>query len=340
MTDAADADAADDEATEQLTFREAINTAAHEEMRRDEDVLLLGENIGEFGGSFNVTAGLLDEFGPERVRDTPISEAGFVGAGVGAAMNGLRPILDVSFSDFLGVPFEQLFNQASKMRYMLDGQVAVPITIRTKEGGGQSGAAQHSKTPHTLFAHLTGLKVVAPGTPRGAKGLFKAAVRSDDPVLFFENKDIYEQTGDVPATNEFTIPLGEASVERAGSDVTVVATQRLLGEALSVAGDLAGTIDAEVIDPQSLYPLDTETIAASVGKTHRLIVADESPLSYGLHAEIVTRVVENAFFSLDAPVQRIGVPDTPMPYSPPLESEVLPDEEEIRTALERTARWT
>jgi pyruvate dehydrogenase E1 component beta subunit len=325
--------------TEELTFREAINAALHEELRRDDDVLMLGENIGDFGGSFNVTAGLIDEFGPDRVRETPISEAGFVGAGVGAAMTGLRPILDVSFSDFLGVPFEQLFNQASKMRYMLDGQVDVPIAIRTKEGGGQSGAAQHSKTPHTVFAHLTGLKAVAPGTPRAAKGLFKAAVRSDDPVIFFENKTLYEHRGEVPVDEDFTIPLGEANVERSGSDVTVVATQRLLHDTLSVAEDLSDEIDAEVIDPRSIYPLDTGTIAASVEKTNRLVVADESPLSYGLHAEVVTRVLESSFFSLDAPVERIGVPDSPVPYSPPLESAVLPGDTEIRSALERTAEW-
>jgi pyruvate/2-oxoglutarate/acetoin dehydrogenase E1 component len=331
--------ATDQEATEELSYREAINRALFEELRLDDDVLLLGENIGDFGGSFNVTAGLIDEFGPERVRETPISEAGFVGAGVGAAMTGLRPVLDVSFADFLGVPFEQLFNQASKMRYMLDGSVDVPIAIRSKEGAGQSGAAQHSKTPHAMFAHMTGLKVVAPGTPRAAKGLFKAAIRSNDPVLFFENKLLYEDHGEVPTSDDFTVPIGEARVAREGSDVTLVATQRLLRDALAVADDLAGEVDVEVVDPQSLYPLDTETIADSVAKTHRLVVADESPLSYGIHAEIVTRVVEEAFFSLDAPVERIGVPDTPLPYSPNLESAVLPDEDEIRGALRRTARW-
>jgi pyruvate dehydrogenase E1 component beta subunit len=331
--------AADQAATEELSYREAINGALFEELRHDDDVLLLGENIGDFGGSFNVTAGLIDEFGPDRVRETPISEAGFVGAGVGAAMTGLRPILDVSFADFLGVPFEQLFNQASKMRYMLDGQVDVPITIRSKEGAGQSGAAQHSKTPHAMFAHMTGLKVVAPGTPRSAKGLFKAAIRSDDPVLFFENKLLYEDRGEVPTSDDFTIPLGEARVAREGSDVTLVATQRLLRDALSVADELAAEIDVEVVDPQSLYPLDTDTIVESVAKTNRLVVADESPLSYGIHAEIVTRVLEEAFFSIDAPVERIGVPDTPLPYSPPLESAVLPGEDELRGALRRTAQW-
>jgi pyruvate dehydrogenase E1 component beta subunit len=222
------------------------------------------------------------------------------------------------------------------MRYMFGGKTDMPVTVRTTEGGGMGAASQHSGSVHAWIAHFPGLKAVAPGTAAGAKGLTKAAIRSDDPVFVFENKMIYEQQGEVPVDEEFTVPLGEASVEREGEDVTVVATQRLVGESLDVAEGL-DDVDVEVIDPQSLYPLDTDTIVDSVEKTGRLVVADESPLSYGIHAEVVTRVQENAFFSLDAPVQRVGVPDTHIPFSPPLEQEVLPDGDAVREAVRRIA---
>jgi len=321
--------------TKRATLREAIRSGLREELERDEDVVLLGEDVGETGHVFNVTEGLVDEFGEERVIDTPLAEAGFVGAGVGAAATGLRPVLDMMFADFLGVAYEQILNQMSKMHYMFGGKATLPIVVRASEGAGLNGAAQHSKTVHTFFSHVTGVRAVAPGTPRAAKGLTKAAIRADDPVFFFENKRIYSMEGEVP-TEEATVPLDKAAVEREGSDVTVVATQAYVGSALSVAESLAPEVSVEVIDLRSLYPVDTETIVDSVRKTGRLVVADESSLSYGTHAEIMARVNENAFFSLDAPMQRVGVPDTPIPFAPPLENEILPGEDELRGAIERT----
>lgn len=319
--------------TERLTIREALRTAIREEMEADESVVLFGQDE-EIGGSFDVTAGLYEEFGPNRVRNTPISEAAQVGGGVGAAATGLRPVINLSFSDFVGVCFDQVMNQAGKMRYMFDGVVDVPLTLRMLEGGGLNAAAQHSGTVHTLLAHLPGIKVAAPGTPAAAKGLMTASIRSEDPVMFCEHKLCYDREGAVP-TGEYVVPLGEASVERAGADATVVATQRLLGDALDVAEELAPETDIEVIDPRTLYPLDTDTILDSVRKTGRLVVADESPLSYGFHAEVITRVVET-LDGLDGRVQRVGVPDTPVPFATDLEDEVLPGPAEVRTAIERT----
>ena len=323
--------------TESMTVREAIREAMREELARDEDVFLMGEDVGLFGGVFDVSDGLLADFNEDRIRDTPISEAGFLGAGVGAAATGSRPIVEIMFSDFLGVSMEQTMNQMAKMRYMFGGKTEMPITIRTTEGGGMGAASQHSGTVHTWFAHFPGLIAVAPGTPAAAKGLLKSAIRSNDPVFFFENKMIYEQTGEVPTDPDFTLPIGEASVERTGEDVTVIATQRLVGESLDAAEELSDQVSVEVIDLRSLYPLDTETIVASLEKTGRVVVADESPLSYGVHAEVVSRLVENGFYSLDAPPERVGVPDTHIPFSPSLEQEVLPDAGDVTAAIERLA---
>jgi len=327
----------DQEQTETMTVREAIRLALREELRRDEDVYIMGEDVGLFGGVLEVTGDLFEEFGEERVRDTPIAEAGFMGAATGAAATGTRPVVELMFGDFMGVSMEQIMNQMAKMRYMFGGKTEMPVTVRTTEGGGMGAASQHSGTVHAWIAHFPGLKAVAPGTPASAKGLTKAAIRSNDPVFVFENKMIYEQNGEVPTDPDFTVPIGEAAVEREGEDVTVVATQRLVGESLETAESLAGDVDVEVIDPRSLYPLDTDTIVESVEKTGRLVVADESPLSYGIHAEVATRAMENAFFSLDAPIQRVGTPDTHMPFSPPLEREVLPNGEDVREAVERIA---
>ncbi|MFA9415467.1 alpha-ketoacid dehydrogenase subunit beta [Natrinema sp. HArc-T2] len=323
--------------TETMTVREAIRQGLREELERDEDVYVMGEDVGLFGGVLEVTSGLYEEFGEERVRDTPISEAGFMGAATGAAATGTRPVVELMFSDFMGVSMEQIMNQMAKMHYMFGGKAELPVTVRTTEGGGMGAASQHSGTVHTWIAHFPGLKAVAPGTAASAKGLTKAAIRSDDPVFVFENKMIYEQSGEVPTDEDYTVPLGEAAVEREGEDVTVVATQRLVGESLGVADSLEGDVSVEVIDPRSLYPLDTDTIVESVEKTGRLVVADESPLSYGTHAEIIARVQEEAFFSLDAPIQRVGTPDTHMPFSPPLEQEVLPGDDDVRAAIERIA---
>jgi pyruvate dehydrogenase E1 component beta subunit len=325
----------DHEQTDTMTVREAIRQALREEMERDEDVYVMGEDVGLFGGVLEVTGDLFEEFGEERVRDTPIAEAGFMGAATGAAATGTRPVVELMFSDFMGVSMEQIMNQMAKMRYMFGGKTEMPVTVRTTEGGGMGAASQHSGTVHAWIAHFPGLKAVAPGTASSAKGLTKAAIRSDDPVFVFENKMIYEQQGAVPTDDDFTVPIGEASIEQEGDDVTVVATQRLVGESLEVAKSMAGDADVEVIDARSLYPLDTDTIVESVEKTGRLVVADESPLSYGIHAEVAARVQEEAFFSLDAPIQRVGTPDTHMPFSPPLEQEVLPDGDEVQHAIER-----
>ena len=321
--------------TEHRTFREAVRDALDEELERDDDVFLMGEDIGEGGHVYKVTEGLWEKYGGERVRDSPLSEAAILGAGVGAAANGSRPVVDMMFSDFLGVCTEQILNQMSKLHYMFGGKIEIPLLVRASEGAGMNAAAQHSKTVHTVFAHMTGTKAVAPGTPAAAKGLTKSAIRSDDPVFFFEHKLLYDHDGEVPTDPDYTMPIGRARVEREGADVTVVATQNYVRQALGVADDLAGDVSVEVIDPLSLYPLDTETIVESVRKTGRLVVADESPLSYGTHAEIMARVNESAFFSLDAPMQRVGVPDTPVPFTPPLEDEVIPTGADIRTAIER-----
>ncbi|MFD1525152.1 alpha-ketoacid dehydrogenase subunit beta [Halolamina salina] len=320
--------------TERLSLREAIRSALREELLRDDDVFIMGQDE-EDGGSFEVTAGLHDEFGFDRVRNTPISEAAQIGSGVGAAATGLRPVVNLSFSDFIGVCYDQVMNQAGKTRYMFGGASSVPMTIRAIEGAGLNAAAQHSGTVHSMVSHLPGIKAVAPGTPEAAKGLMKSAIRSDDPVVFFENKTIYERRGEVPVDEEFTVPLGEASVEQEGDDVTVVATQRLLGEALAASREF-DDLGIEVIDPRSLYPLDTDTIADSIEKTGRLVVADESPLSYGFHAEVFARSAEDAFWHLDAPLQRVCVPDTPIPFSPTQEDEVVPDADDVRRAIERT----
>jgi pyruvate dehydrogenase E1 component beta subunit len=323
--------------TQTMTVREAIREALREEMTRDEDVFLMGEDIATMGGVLDVTDDLYEVFGRDRVRDTPISEAGFIGAATGAAATGSRPVAELMFSDFMGVSMEQIMNQMAKMRYMFGGKTEMPVTIRTTEGGGMGAASQHSGTVHTWIAHFPGLMAVAPGTPAAAKGLLKSAIRSNDPVFYFENKMIYEQSGEVPTDEDFTTPLGEANVEREGEDVTVVATQRLVSESLSVADDLEDDTSVEVIDLRSLYPLDTDTIVESLDKTGRMVVADESPLSYGTHAEVMSRAVENAFYSLDAPIQRVGVPDTHMPFSPSLEGEVLPDADDVRAAIDRIA---
>lgn len=319
--------------TETLSIREAVNKALHEEMQRDSEVILYGEDVAEYEGIFKTTRGLLDEFGWDRIRDTPISEAGFVGAGIGAALNGIRPVVEVMYVDFFGVACEQMLNQAAKLRYAHGDAIPMPVTFRTTEGAASGQAPQHSSTMHTWFAHLPGIKAVAPGTAHATKGALKAAIRSDDPVVFFENKSTYGYEGEVPAGDDYVHPLGEASVERAGTDVTVVATQRLVHEALELAEE--HDQDLEVIDPVSLYPLDVETIANSLRKTGKLVIADESPLSYGLHGELLSRMVEEEFFNLDAPPQRVGVPDVHVSFSPPLEDEVTPTKEEIANAIKR-----
>jgi pyruvate/2-oxoglutarate/acetoin dehydrogenase E1 component len=315
--------------TRDLSMREAIREALAEELARDPAVFLMGEDIGRAGGVFMVTAELQQEFGIGRVMDTPISEAGIAGVGVGAAMTGMRPVVEIMFSDFLTLALEQIANQAAKMHYMTGGQARVPLVIRTTIGAGRGAAAQHSQSMQAWVAHVPGLKVVIPSTPYDAKGLLKASIRDDNPVVFFEDKMSYDVKGLVPA-EEYTISLGLADVKRQGEDVTVVATSSMIQVALSAAEKLVEEgISAEVVDPRCLKPLDMETILSSVRKTSRAVVIDEGCLSYGVTAEIASIIADKAFFYLDAPVKRIGALDVPVPMAPVLELATIPSVEQV-----------
>jgi pyruvate dehydrogenase E1 component beta subunit len=312
-----------------LSLREAIREALAEELARDPSVFLMGEDIGRAGGIFMVTAELQQEFGANRVMDTPISEPGITGLGVGAAMTGMRPVVEIMFSDFLTLALEQLTNQAAKMHYMTGGQATVPLVVRTTIGAGRGAAAQHSQSLQAWVAHVPGLKVVMPSTPYDAKGLLKAAIRDDNPVIFMEHKMSYDRRGPVPA-EDYVIPLGQADVKREGSDITLVATSSMVRVALEAADKLeeAG-ISAEVVDPRSLKPLDKKTILTSVRKTNRAVVVDEGCLSYGVTAEIASIIADEAFFYLDAPVKRLGAMDVPVPMTPALESATIPTAEQV-----------
>ena len=313
----------------QITYREALNQALHEEMKRDDDVFLLGEDIGVFEGAYKVTAGLLKEFGPKRVKDTPIAEEGFVGAAVGAAMVGLRPVVEIMTINFVLVAIDQLVNNAAKIHYMFGGQVNVPMVLRTPEGGGHQLAAQHSQNLANYFAYVPGLKVVAPATPADAKGLLKTAIRDNNPVIFVENLALYNGRGEVP-DGEYLVPFGKADVKREGDDLTLVSYGRSTQWCLQAAERLAREgVSAEVVDLRSLRPLDFETPAESIRKTNRAIVVEEGWPSYGISAEVAARLQEAAFDYLDAPVRRIGGKEVPAPYSKVLERETLPDVETI-----------
>ena len=319
--------------TEEMTVREVIGATLAREMDRDENVFIQGVDVAGRGGAFNTLQGLEDEFGTERVRNTPISEVAIVGSGLGAAATGMRPVVEVMYSGFLGVPGDQLLNQVAKMRYMFGGKLDIPLTVRTQNTMGYEAAAQHSQALHSWLAAIPGLKVVCASTPADTKGLLTSAVRHDDPVMFFEHSGIYNRSGEVP-TGEYVHPIGEAAVEREGEDVTVVATQVQLWNALEAAEELADEgVSVEVVSPRTISPLDTETIAASVRKTGRCVVADDTPLSFGTQSELATRISEEAFFDLDFPVQRVGVDDVPIPFSPVLEDEVVPNADDIRDAI-------
>ncbi|MFH1569019.1 MAG: alpha-ketoacid dehydrogenase subunit beta [Gemmatimonadota bacterium] len=314
----------------QLTFREAVREAMREEMARDESVFLIGEDVGRSGGIFKCSEGLLDQFGPERVRDAPIAEAGYVGLCVGAAMTGLRPIAELMFGDFSLLAMDQIANQAAKIRYMTGGQCRVPLTVRLTMGAGRSSAAQHSQSLHALFAHIPGLKVAIPSCPRDAKGLLKSAIRDDNPVLVFEDKMGYGDTGAVPDDPDFLIPLGQADVKRVGEDVTLVGTSSMVGVCLKAAEILAAEgIRAEVVDPRTLYPLDVQALVASVRKTGFAVVVDEGVERYGATAELAAVIGELAFDYLDAPVRRVGAAPVPIPFSPALEMPSIPDAERV-----------
>ncbi|HAM56126.1 MAG TPA: dehydrogenase [Candidatus Rokubacteria bacterium] len=315
------------------TMVEALNAALHAEMARDERVFVMGEDVGLIGGIFQVTRGLRDRFGEERVRDTPISEATFVGAGVGAAIAGRRPVVEIQIFDFVALAMDQVVNQAAKFRYMLGGRPTVPLVLRGPQGGGIRLAAQHSQSLEAWFAHVPGLVVVAPSTPYDAKGLLVSAIRDDNPVVFLEHKALYAVRGPVPE-GEYAIPLGRAEVKRAGTDVTVVATQAMVGRALAAAAELEKEgVSVEVIDPRTLVPLDEATLVASVRKTGRLLVVDEAYLACGIQGEILALVTEHAFGALKAPPRRLGNPGVPVPFAPPLEDAVLPGPTEIAAAI-------
>ena len=321
----------------QITFREAIREALREEMKRDQRVFLMGEDIGAYGGAYKVTEGLLEEFGPDRVIDTPISESAIVGAGVGAAMMGQRPVVEIMFVDIIPVCMDQLVNSMAKIGYVHDGKLSAPMVVRTAFGGmhGRKGGVYDNQSFEAWFMHVPGLKVVMPSEPADAKGLLKAAIRDPDPVIFFEHKYLYGNTGPVP-DGEYLVELGQADVKRPGNDVTVVALGAMVGHAQKAAAILAKRgIDLEIIDPRTLVPLDKETIVASVQKTGKLIVVHEAVRTCGAGAEIAAIVAAEAFGYLEAPVERIANPGTPVPFSIPLAARILPDESDIITAVER-----
>src|ERR1700745_3243215 len=313
----------------ELTFAQAVREAAAEEMRRDSGVCIFGEDVAEAGTPFKVLSGLVEEFGAERVLDTPISEAGFTGMGVGAAMTGLRPVVDIMFGDFLTLTMDQLVNQAAKVHYMSGGTWKVPLVVRTTLGATRRSAAQHSQSLHACLSHVPVLKVAMPSTPYDAKGLLKTAIRDENPVVFFEDKMMYKLKGPVPA-NDYTIPLGVADVKREGDDITLVATSSMVQVALGAAVLLEKEgISAEVVDPRTTWPLDEKSILESVKKTSRAIVMDEGYGRYGVAAEIAAVIAEGAFYDLDAPVRRMGAMHFPIPFSPPLEDVTVPTEESI-----------
>jgi acetoin:2,6-dichlorophenolindophenol oxidoreductase subunit beta len=316
-------------AQRELTFAQAIREALAEEMRRDSRVCIFGEDVAEAGTPFKVLSGLFEEFGVERMIDTPISEAGFTGVGVGAAMTGLRPIIDIMFGDFLTLTMDQIVNQAAKVHYMSGGTWKVPMVLRTTLGATRRSAAQHSQSLHAWLSHVPGLKVVMPSTPYDAKGLLKTAIRDENPVVFFEDKMMYKLKGHVPA-EDYTIPFGVADVKRAGRDVTIVATSSMVQIALGAAELLEKTgVSAEVIDPRTTWPLDEKTLVESAKKTSRAIVVDEGYGRYGVTGEIAAVIAEGAFYNLEAPVKRMGAMHVPIPFSPPLEDMTVPTEQTV-----------
>jgi pyruvate/2-oxoglutarate/acetoin dehydrogenase E1 component len=313
----------------QLTFAQAIREALAEEMRRDATVCILGEDVAEAGTPFKVLSGLVEEFGKDRVVDTPISEAGFTGLAVGAAMTGMRPVVDIMFGDFITLTMDQMVNQAAKVHYMSGGKWKVPMVMRTTMGATRRSAAQHSQSLHAWFCHVPGLKVVLPSTPYDAKGLLKAAIRDENPVVFFEDKMMYKLKGSVPA-DDYTVPLGVADVKRLGKDITLVATSSMVQVALGAAVLLEEVgISAEVVDPRTMWPLDEKTLIESVKKTSRAIVLDEGYERYGVTAELASVIASGAFYDLDAPVKRMGAMHVPIPFSPPLEDATVPTEQTV-----------
>jgi pyruvate dehydrogenase E1 component beta subunit len=323
-------------ATTEITYHAAVRDALRREMRRDERTVLLGEDIADpFGGVYKVTLGFEEEFGPSRVRSTPISEAGFVGLAVGAALTGLRPVVEVMLNDFLSLTLDQLCNHAAKYQYMTGGAARVPMTVRTVAGIGRGFGAQHSQSLEAWLLHTPGLKVAMPSCPADAKGLLAAAIRDDNPVVFFENSRLYQVVGEVPE-GDYVVPLGTADTKRAGRDVTVVATARLVNEALAAAEALAGEgIEVEVLDPRTIVPLDEDAILESVGRTHRLVVAHDAVERGGVGAEIAALVADRGMDLLDAPIARVAAPNTPIPFAEPLERAFVRGPDHIAAAVRR-----
>jgi pyruvate dehydrogenase E1 component beta subunit len=318
-----------------VMYREALNEALREEMRRTPTVFLMGEGIGERGGSYKVTTGLLDEFGPDRVRDTPIAEASFTGAGVGAAITGMRPVVELLFVDFALLAMDQICNQAAKYRFMTGGKGRVPLVIRTQGGVGHGLAAQHSQSLEALFYHMPGLKLVTPSTPYDAKGLLKSAIRDDDPVVFVEHKLLYMTEGEVPA-HEYLLELGVGDVKRSGSDVTLIAWSNMIPRSLAAAERVAEEdISAEVVDPRTLVPLDKELILESVRKTEHVVIVQEAARRGGVASDIASIIQEEAFDYLDAPIRIVAGKNTPIPFNLQLEEVCVPQEEDIVQAIRR-----
>ncbi|MCW1838893.1 alpha-ketoacid dehydrogenase subunit beta [Prosthecomicrobium hirschii] len=332
------------------SFRQALNEAMRLEMRRDPRVFVMGEDVaggkgasGEqdaWGGAFGVTKGLLAEFGPERVRDTPITESAFVGAAAGAAMTGLRPVVEIMFVDFMGVCFDQIFNQAAKFRYMFGGKAVTPMVLRATFGAGTRSASQHSQALYPLFTHIPGLKVVVPSSPYDAKGLLIQAIRDDDPVIFLEHKAMYDDMGEVP-DGAYVVPFGEAGVLRDGGDVTIVAYGRMVGRAMEAAARLARDgIEATVVDPRTTSPVDIDTIVETLEETGRLVIVDEAYPRCGMASDIAGIVAEEAFGLLKAPIQKVTPPHAPVPYAPELEAAYIPSVEKIEAAVRKAVGWT
>ena len=316
-----------------ITMREAISQALWEEMERDPKVFILGEEVGVWGGTYAVTKGFLDHFGPERIRDAPISEAAIIGAAIGSALNGMRPVAELMTINFAFVAMDHIVNEAAKLHYMFNGQFRLPLVIRAPGGGGRQLAATHSQTPDAIFAHFPGLKVVAPGTPEDAKGLLKSAIRSEDPVLYIENATVYQQRGEVPE-GEFTIPIGKSKVQREGKDVTLVTYSKMVSYSMQAASQLAKEgIEVEIVDLRTLRPLDMEPVIESFKKTNRAVIAEEGWKSYGVGAEIAARIYEEAFDHVDAPIKRVAQKEVPLPYNRRLEQLALPQVEDIINAV-------
>jgi pyruvate dehydrogenase E1 component beta subunit len=316
-----------------ITIREAISQALWEEMERDPNVFILGEEVGVWGGSYAVTKGFYDHFGPERVKDTPIAESAIIGAAIGAALTGLRPVAEIMTINFAFSAFDHIVNQAAKIHHMFAGQMKVPMVIRTVSGGGRQLGATHSQTPDAIFAHFPGLKVVAPGTPEDAKGLLKSAIRIDDPVLFIESATLYQLRGEV-SEGENLIPIGKSKVQRQGKDVTIVTYSKML-EASMKAADLLSQdgIEVEIVDLRTLRPLDMEPVLDSFKKTNRAVIVEEGWKSFGVGAEVAARIYEEAFDYVDAPIQRVAQKEVPLPYNRTLEQLALPQVEDVVKAV-------